>query len=116
MAASIDASPGQLAGRGLKRPGDEERDKRMNVCGCVVETRAQDAPVVAQALLDLPGVEFYASEGGKLVVTVEDTPEAMAADTLSALGQVAGVLNTSLIYHYGGDEPLEDGDREYQSA
>jgi nitrate reductase NapD len=88
----------------------------MNICGCVVETREQDAQAVAQRLLALPGVGLHASEGGKLVVTVEDTPEAMAVDTLSALGQVPGVLNTSLIYHYGGDEPLEDGDREYQSA
>ncbi len=88
----------------------------MNICGCVVETREQDAQAVAQRLLGLPGLELHASEGRKLVVTVEDTREAMAADTLSALGQVAGVLNTSLIYHYGGDEPLEDGDREHQSA
>jgi len=88
----------------------------MNVCGCVVETRAEDAPAVAQRLLELSGVGLHASEGGKLVVTVEDTPETMAADTLAALGHVAGVLNTSLIYHYGGDEPLEDGEREHQSA
>jgi len=66
--------------------------------------------------MELPGVELHASEGGNLVVTVEDTPETMAVDTLAAMGRVAGVLNTSLIYHYGGDEPLEDGDREYQSA
>jgi periplasmic nitrate reductase NapD len=88
----------------------------MNICGCVVETREQDAPAVARRVLGLPGVGLHASEGGKLVVTVEDTPGAMAADTLAALGQLDGVLNTSLIYHYGGDEPLEDGDRDYQSA
>jgi nitrate reductase NapD len=88
----------------------------MNICGCVVETRERDAPAVAQRLAGLPGVGLHASAGGKLVVTVEDTPEAMAADTLAALGQLDGVLNTSLIYHYGGDEPLEDGDREHQSA
>ena len=69
-----------------------------------------------ERLLELPGVGLHASEGGKLVVTVEDTPETMAADTLAALGHVPGVLNTSLIYHYGGDEPLEDGEREHQSA
>lgn len=88
----------------------------MNICGCVVETRGRDAAAVAQRLLGLPGLELHASEGGRLVVTVEDTPQALAADTLAALGQVEGVLNTSLIYHYGGDEPLEDGDREHQSA
>jgi periplasmic nitrate reductase NapD len=110
MAASIDPSPDQLARQG------SQRGNRMNVCGCVVETRVQDAQAVAQALVALPGVGLHASEGGKLVVTVEDTPEAMAVDTLAALGHVAGVLNTSLIYHYGGDEPLEDGEREYQSA
>jgi nitrate reductase NapD len=88
----------------------------MNICGCVVETRESDRQAVAERLQTLPGVGLYASEGGTLVVTVEDTPEGLAADTLAALGQVEGVLSTSLIYHYGGDEPSEDGGREHQSA
>jgi len=88
----------------------------MNICGCVLETRECDGQALAERLAALPGVALHAHEGGKLVVTVEDTPQATAADTLAALGQLDGVLSTSLIYHYGGDEPLEDGDREYQSA
>lgn len=56
-------------------------------------------------MLALPGVEVHGGETeGKLVVTVEDTADVPAADTLGAIGAVKGVINTVLIYHYGGDD------------
>ena len=77
----------------------------MNICSCVVYTRPQRAREVVVRLLSLPGVEVHGGETeGKLVVTVEDTGRALAADTLGAIGAVEGVINTVLIYHYGGDD------------
>jgi nitrate reductase NapD len=83
----------------------------MNICSCVVYAKPGQGPEVAARLAELPGVEVH---GGapecRLVVTLEDTPQTMAADTLGAIGQLAGVLNTVLIYHYGDDEgPAQDG-------
>jgi nitrate reductase NapAB chaperone NapD len=37
-------------------------------------------------------------------VTVEDTDQSLAADTLGSLTRVPGVINAVLIYHYGGDD------------
>jgi nitrate reductase NapD len=77
----------------------------MNICSCVVHTRPGAGADVAPRLALLPGVEVHAgTDANKLVVTVEDTTEAMAADTVGALTRVPGVINAVLIYHYGGDD------------
>jgi nitrate reductase NapD len=77
----------------------------MNICSCVVHTRPERGEEVGRRLRDLPGVEVHGGEGqGKLVVTVEDTEQTPAAETLASLGAVEGVINTVLIYHYGGED------------
>uniref|UniRef100_UPI001A9C8C27 chaperone NapD n=1 Tax=Candidatus Thiosymbion oneisti TaxID=589554 RepID=UPI001A9C8C27 len=61
--------------------------------------------VVEQGLLALPGVEIHGGRAeGKLIVTVEDTGRSEVADTLASIKGVEGVINTVLIYHYGGDD------------
>ncbi len=78
---------------------------RFNVCGVLVHARPEKTDAVAEALRELPGTEVHATtEEGRLVVTVEDTPEQLAIDTVSALADVAGVLSTSLVYHEFTDE------------
>jgi nitrate reductase NapD len=77
----------------------------MNICSCVVHTRPERGREVGARLTELLGVEVHGGEAqGKLVVLVEDTAASLAADTLAAIGAVEGVINTVLIYHYGGDE------------
>jgi nitrate reductase NapD len=81
----------------------------MNICSLVVHVKPEVAPAVQARLEDLPGVEVHGgADLGKLVVTVEDSPDVQAADTITAIGGVQGVLSTVLIYHYGGDEPLDE--------
>jgi nitrate reductase NapD len=76
-----------------------------NICSCVVHTKIATGSEVARRLETIPGVEVHAgAEVDKLVVTVEDTAERFAADTIGALNQVPGVINAMLIYHYGGDD------------
>lgn len=77
----------------------------MNICSCVVHAKPGRGPLVAERLAELSGVEVHGGvEEGKLVVTLEDTEQAQAADTLGALNRVPDVINTVLIYHYGGDD------------
>jgi nitrate reductase NapD len=79
----------------------------MNICSLIVHARPEHLGTVQAGLEALAGVEIHGrSEDGKLVVTVEDTGETRAADTVMAIQNVSGVLNAVLIYHYGGDEPL----------
>jgi nitrate reductase NapD len=77
----------------------------MNICSLIVHAKPDRAQAVEKELLTLPGVEVHGGQSeGKLVVTVEDTEQSQAADTLTAIGGVEGVINTVLIYHYGGDD------------
>ena len=81
----------------------------MNICSLVVHARPEMLGSVQTHLQSLPGLEIQGeSDEGKLVVTVEDTSQSLAADTMMAINGVEGVLNSVLIYHYGGDEPLEE--------
>jgi nitrate reductase NapD len=77
----------------------------MNICSCVVHARPDQGPQVAARLAELPGVEVHGGvDQGKLVLTLEDTAEHHAADTLGLLNDVPGVISTVLIYHYGGSD------------
>jgi nitrate reductase NapD len=77
----------------------------MNICSCVVYAKPGQGPGVAKRIGTLSGVEVHGGAAEcRLVVTLEDTREALAADTLGALNQVPGVINTVLIYHYGGND------------
>jgi nitrate reductase NapD len=79
----------------------------MNICSLVVHARPERLGGVQRDLEGMPGVEVHGrSQEGKLVVTVEDTGQASAADTMMAVQNLDGVLDAMLIYHYGGDEPL----------
>jgi len=81
----------------------------MNICSLVVHARPERLGDVQASLEQLPGVEVHGrSDDGKLVVTAEDTGEAQANDAMMAIQDLDGVLNAVLIYHYGGEEPLEE--------
>jgi nitrate reductase NapD len=81
----------------------------MNICSLVVHARPEHLGGVQARLQAIPGVEIHGrSDDGKLVVTVEDAGEYLAAETTMAINNLDGVINAVLIYHYGGDEPLEE--------
>lgn len=81
----------------------------MNICSLVVHAKPGHAEHARSGLENLPGVEVHAgTEEGKMIVTVEDTEQSSANDTMMAVGDVDGVVNAVLIYHYGGEEFLEE--------
>jgi periplasmic nitrate reductase NapD len=83
----------------------------MNICSLIVHTQPSAGPVVAERLeQEFSGVEVHAGvEADKLVVTVEETTDDFSFnDTVKAMNDVKGVVNTILIYHYGGDETMDE--------
>ena len=87
----------------------------MNICSLIVHTSPELGPVVSQRLENFKGVEVHGGQAtGKLIVTVEDEGEAISpvSDTMNALRDVPGVVSTILIYHYGGEESMEEMNRE----
>jgi nitrate reductase NapD len=78
-----------------------------NICGVLVHTRPGNVEDVKGRLAALPGVEVHAAtDEGRVVVTVEDTPERLAIETISDILQTVGVINASLVYQYTDDEDL----------
>ena len=87
----------------------------MNICSLVVHTKPGMGQSVSRRLVVFKGVQVHGGEEvGKLIVTVEDAGEAISPvpDTMNALREVEGVVSTILVYHYGGDESMEEINRE----
>ncbi|MCU7795958.1 MAG: chaperone NapD [Candidatus Thiodiazotropha sp. (ex Semelilucina semeliformis)] len=87
----------------------------MNICSLIVHTKPAAGTLVSKRLQEFHGVEVHGgSEEDKLIVSVEDEGESMSpvSDTMNALRDVEGVVNTVLIYHYGGEESMEEMNRE----
>lgn len=80
----------------------------MNICGVLVHAIPIKLPAVVDALAALDGVEVHqTADGGRLVVTVEDTDTALAIDTLAAIHRLDGIVAAALVYHHS--EPAETG-------
>ena len=72
-----------------------------NTCGVLVQTLPGRVHGVGEALARLPGVEVHqVCADGRLVVTVEDTAGRKAAETLSAINVMQGVLCAALVFHH----------------
>ncbi|MCB1758499.1 MAG: chaperone NapD [Gammaproteobacteria bacterium] len=85
----------------------------MNICSVIVLARPERVAEVERQLEALPGVEVQGKdESGKLIVTVEDAENAEAAETMMSFNSLEGVISSTLIYHYGGDDLDEEVIRE----
>lgn len=73
----------------------------MNICGVLIHAHPGKGAEVAAAIERLDGAELHQRvPHGRMVVTVEDTEEHSAGDTVLALHRLPGVLSAALVYHY----------------
>ncbi len=73
----------------------------MNLASLVLRIQPERRAAAEAALTALPGVECHAmSDDGKLIVTVEETPESSVASTLIAVHGVPEVLAVTLAYEH----------------
>ena len=73
----------------------------MNICGVLVHAVPARAVSVVDELKSLAGVEVHQTgSGGRIVLTVEDTDEQPAIDTLRDIHRLDGIVAASLIYHH----------------
>ena len=72
----------------------------MNVCGVLVHAMPSRVEEVREALAALDGVEVHQiADGGRIVVTLEDTPTSAAVDQLASIHGTGGVVAAALVYH-----------------
>jgi nitrate reductase NapD len=73
----------------------------MNISGIVVHAHPANTPALRGQLAVLSGVEVHAvQEDGRMVITIEDTPEVGPAETLMRVQNLPGVLSAAMIYNY----------------
>ena len=73
----------------------------MNICGVLVHANPNKMASVLGALAELEGVEVHrTADGGRIVLTVEDTDRTIALDTMAAIHRLDGVVAASLVYHH----------------
>ncbi|WP_417910238.1 chaperone NapD [Candidatus Electronema sp. PJ] len=73
----------------------------MNISGIVVHARPEHTVTLQQQLTALSGVTVHAAQDdGRMVITIEDTPEAVPAETLMQVQNLPGVLSAAMIYNY----------------
>ena len=82
----------------------------MNIAGVIIHSKPQTRFDVRDRLRELPGVEVHAvSDEGKMVITVEEQPRTLLADTIMNLNHVEGVLSAAMVYHhYENDANLQE--------
>lgn len=74
--------------------------KPFNVCGLLAHVAEGKRVEVLGRLNAFDGVEVHAeTEDGRMVITIEDTEEMLAADRITVIDRLPGVINSSLVYH-----------------
>jgi nitrate reductase NapD len=73
----------------------------MNICGVLIHAHPAKLEAVKAALLNMSGTEIHdEAHGSRLVVTVEDTAESSAFNTLTDIHRLDGIVAASLVYHH----------------
>ena len=73
----------------------------MNISSIVIHTHPQDSSTLQGKLADLPGVDIHAAtDDGRIIITIEDTPENVPSETLMNVQNMQGVLSAAMVYNY----------------
>lgn len=72
----------------------------LNICGCLVHAMPDRTDEIIAAIEAAEGREVHAHQDGRIVVTVEDTAEMRASDSIMDMHQIPGVLTVTLTYHH----------------
>ncbi|WP_435230507.1 chaperone NapD [Pseudopelagicola sp. nBUS_20] len=72
----------------------------LNICGCLVHAMPDTIEKVAKNIQAMDGADVHAHEGGRIVVTVEDTENKRASDQIMDMHHIPGVLTVTLTYHH----------------
>jgi nitrate reductase NapD len=73
----------------------------MNISGIVVHSLPERMAALREQMAAMAGVEVHAAqEDGRMVITIEDTPDAPPADTIMQVQLLPGVLSAAMIYNY----------------
>ena len=80
----------------------------MSISGIVIYVQPDSVDVMSKQIAALGGVDIHAAtDDGRLVATVDQPDDRKAADVFTELQNMAGVLNTALVYTYFEPDPAD---------
>jgi periplasmic nitrate reductase NapD len=79
--------------------------REIHICSLVVHAWPEQLDAVADAVAALPGAELHGRDpAGKLVVTLETETEDDILSRMNSIGDIKGVLSTSLVFQHHESE------------
>ncbi|MBF0268747.1 MAG: chaperone NapD [Alphaproteobacteria bacterium] len=94
--------------RFIRKQAEDGHDRDINICGVLVHAQPKNLAAVRLALQEHPGVEIHQeTSDGRLIVTVEDTADSWAGETIKNLQEIPGVLSASLVYHHFDESQVQ---------
>ncbi|NGN42688.1 chaperone NapD [Mesorhizobium sp. CGMCC 1.15528] len=91
----------ELTRRGLLTAGAGDRH---HISSAVVLALPERRADVAERLADMRGVEVHASEGSRIVVTIEGPTSGMLGETLTTISAIDGVLAANMVFEHAEDQ------------
>jgi len=84
----------------------------IHVSSLIVHARPETAAAVEAGIEGIEGAEVRAAQEGRLVVVLETRDEQAILDRMHRIGDLPGVVSTSLIFHQVETADSEEGEPE----
>ncbi len=82
--------------------------KELHVTSLVLQVIPEKMSAVRQAIMAMENAELSVNDEVKLVVIIEGTSRRGLVDVVDAVGDLPGVLSSSMVYHQS--EVLDEGE------
>ena len=90
----------ELTRRGLLTVGAGDRH---HISSAVVLAHPERRAELSDRLAAMRGVEVHASEGSRIVITIEGPTSGMLGETLTAISAMDGVLAANMVFEHAED-------------
>lgn len=76
----------------------------MNISSIVIHSHPRECADLQGRLAEMPGVDVHAAlADGRIIITIEDTPQTPPSETLIHVQNLPGVLSAAMVYNYCDD-------------
>jgi nitrate reductase NapD len=91
----------ELTRRGLLTAGAGDRH---HISSAVVLAHPEQRADVSGRLAGMRGVEVHASDGSRIVITIEGPTSGMLGETLATISTMDGVLAANMVFEHAEDQ------------
>ena len=93
-----------------------DRSASYHISSAVIVTMPHMRERVVESLTEMPNVDVYAHEAGKIVVVIEGTSTGMLGESLSRIAVLEGVVAANMVFEHVETQGEIDHDRRTDAA